>query len=45
MYKISYYSQTNHGFVLFENFKTFAEVIDFVKQLKEGSVLEIKQYD
>lgn len=45
MYKISYYSQTNDGFVLFKNFETFEEVIEFAQQLKEGSVLEIKQYD
>jgi hypothetical protein len=45
MYKVAYYSQASVGYVLFENFKTFVEVIEFTKQLKEGSVLEIKQYD
>lgn len=45
MYKVAYYSQTSLGYVLFENFQTFAEAIEFTKQLKEGSVLEIKQYD
>lgn len=45
MYKVSYYSQVNEKYVLFENFKTFLEVIRFTQNLKEGSVLEIKHYD
>lgn len=45
MYKVSYYSQVSEKYVLFENFKTYLEVIRFTENLKEGSVLEIKYYD